>query len=174
MFDGKITNGVLPKDLRWAESAFVIMSGSTPCGHALLHVPPYYFHFIGPSRFNYPHLPLTRGREKDTEEVVKLLSQGRSVLVLGGKGTGRRTVLADLAYRMAGENVPMHLQDKRLVELELAGILGSQVPPEQVIVNLFNEAEHSGNLIFALPDAHELAKATGSEGLPILEIFLSH
>ena len=122
----------------------------------------------------YHHLPLTRGREKDTEEVVKLLSQGRSVLVLGGKGTGRRTVLADLAYRMAGENVPMHLQDKRLVELELAGILGSQVPPEQVIVNLFNEAEHSGNLIFALPDAHELAKATGSEGLPILEIFLSH
>jgi hypothetical protein len=56
MFDGKITNGVLPKDLRWAESAFVIMSGSTPCGHALLHVPPYYFHFIGPSRFNYPKM----------------------------------------------------------------------------------------------------------------------
>lgn len=122
----------------------------------------------------YHRLPLTRGREKDTEEVIKFLGQGRSVLVLGGKGTGRRTVLYDLAYRMAGEQVPSRIQDKRLIELELAGILGSSTPPEQVIVNVFSEAEKSGNIIFALPDAHELAKAVGNEGLPVLEIFLSH
>lgn len=123
----------------------------------------------------YHHLPLTRGRDEDAEKMVDLLAtSGKHVLVKGAVGTGRSTVLADLAYRMASEQVPSSLQDKRLIRLELAGILGSRVSPEEALLNIFHEAEHSGNIIFALDDVQQLAKATGTEGLSVLEVLVSH
>lgn len=123
----------------------------------------------------YHRLPLTRGREEDTDKIVELLAtSGKSVLVEGSTGTGRSTVLADLAYRMAAEQVPTRLQDRRLIRLELAGILGSRVNPEQALLNIFHEAEHSGNIVFALDDVQQLAKATGSEGLSMLEVLVNH
>ncbi len=122
----------------------------------------------------YHRLPLTRGRDADTDKIVELLSSSsKSVLLKGALGTGRSTVLADLAYRMAAEQVPSSIQDKRLIRLELAGILGSKASPEQAIVNIFNEAEHSGNIVFALDDIQQLAKATGSEGLSVLEVLVN-
>ncbi len=122
----------------------------------------------------YHRLPLTRGRDMDTDKVVELLAtSNKSVLLKGAVGTGRSTVLADLAYRMASEQVPSSIQDKRLIRLELAGILGSKASPEQAIVNIFNEAEHSGNIVFALDDIQQLAKATGSEGLSVLEVLVN-
>ncbi len=123
----------------------------------------------------YHHLPLTRGRDEDTEKIVDLLANsGKSVLLKGALGTGRSTVLADLAYRMAAEQVPVQLEDKRLIRLELAGILGSKVSPEQALLNIFHEAEHSGNIIFALDDVQQLAKASGGEGLSVLEVLVNH
>jgi ATP-dependent Clp protease ATP-binding subunit ClpC len=74
---------------------------------------------------------------------------------------------------MASEQVPDGIQDKRLIRLELAGILGSQASPEQALVNIFREAAHSGNIIFALDDVQQLAKATGSEGLSVLEVLVN-
>lgn len=123
----------------------------------------------------YHRLPLTRGRDEDTDKIVELLAtSGKSVLVKGAVGTGRSTVLADLAYRMAAEQVPSALEDKRLIRLELAGILGSKVSAEQALLNIFKEAEHSNNIVFALDDVQQLAKATGSEGLSVLELLVNH
>ncbi len=123
----------------------------------------------------YHRLPLTRGRDEDTDKIVELLTtSGKSVLVTGAVGTGRSTVLADLAYRMASEQVPTPIQDKRLIRLELAGILGSNINPEQALLNIFREAEHSGNIVFAIDDIQQLAKASGSEGLSLLEVLVNH
>lgn len=122
----------------------------------------------------YHQLPLTMGRELDTDKALELLaSSGKSVLIMGAVGTGRSTVLADMAYRMASEQVPDAVQDKRLIRLELAGILGSKASPEQALSNIFIEAGHSGNIIFALDDIQQLAKAVGSEGLSVLELLLN-
>ncbi len=122
----------------------------------------------------YHKLPMALGREDDTDAVVELLANsGKSVLVMGAVGTGRSTVLAELAYRMASEQVPTQVQDKRLIRLELAGVLGSQASPEQALVNIFNEAGHSGNIIFAIEDIQQLNKAVGGEGLSVLELLLS-
>lgn len=123
----------------------------------------------------YHRLPLTRGRDADTDKIMDLMANnGKSILVKGAVGTGRSTVLADIAYRMASEQVPDILQDKRLIRLELAGMLGSNVSPEQALLNIFHEAEHSGNIIFALDDIQQLAKASGSEGLSVLEVLVNH
>lgn len=122
----------------------------------------------------YHRLPLTRGRDTDLDKVIDLFGQGKNVLIKGPVGTGRKTVVNDLAYRMASEQVPRFLQDKRLIKLELAGILGSKVAPEQALLNIFTEAEHSGNIVFAVEDVHSLKKAVGGEGLSLLEILVNH
>lgn len=122
----------------------------------------------------YHRLPRAPGRDVDLEKVLELFGQGKSVLVKGAVGTGRKTVVNDLAFRMASEQVPTFFQDKRLIRLELAGILGSKVSPEQALLNIFKEAEHSGNIVFAIENIDQLAQATGSEGLSILEVLLSH
>jgi len=51
------TDKKLPK-LNWNKTALVLVTGSVPntCGHALLYVGGYYFHFDGPSIWNYPRM----------------------------------------------------------------------------------------------------------------------
>lgn len=122
----------------------------------------------------YHRLPRALGRDEDLDKVIELFGQGKSVLVKGAVGTGRKTVVNDLAFRMAQETVPPFFQDKRLIKLELAGILGTKVPPEQALLNVFKEAEHSGNIIFAIENIEQLVKAVGSEGLSILDVLVSH
>jgi ATP-dependent Clp protease ATP-binding subunit ClpA len=122
----------------------------------------------------YHRVPRTLGRDEDLDKVLELFGQGKNVLIKGAVGTGRKTVVHDLAFRMASEQVPKFFQDKRLIKLELAGILGTKVPPEQALLNVFKEAEHSGNIVFAIENIEQLVKAVGSEGLSILDVLLSH
>ncbi len=123
----------------------------------------------------YGQLPVALGREADVDGVLKLLSEGRrNVFIKGAQGSGRKTVIHELAYRMVTEEVPELLQDKRLVKLELSGIVGSRVPAETVLVEALNEAEKSGNIALVLEDIHVLAKATSGKGLSLLEILVSN
>lgn len=122
----------------------------------------------------YHHLPLARGRDDEVDKIITLFGQGKSVLVKGAVGTGRSTIVNHLAFRMASEQVPVFLQDKRLIRLEIAAILGSKVPAEQALLNVFREAEHSGNIVFAIENVDQMAKATGAEGLSLLEVLASH
>ena len=57
MYDGKILNGLpLPKNLHWELTELIFIEGIQPCGHVILRVPPYNFHFNGPSVFEYPKM----------------------------------------------------------------------------------------------------------------------
>jgi ATP-dependent Clp protease ATP-binding subunit ClpC len=123
----------------------------------------------------YGRLPLSLGREEDVAKLFALMDSGRSrILITGPLGTGRTTLVNQLAYRMVTEEVPKPLQDKRLVKLELAGILGSKLPAEQVLMEALQEAEKSGNIVFVIEDIHQLANASSSRGLSLLEIFVNH
>lgn len=123
----------------------------------------------------YHRLPIALGRETDLEQILRLFSDGgKDLLIEGEPGTGRTTVVNELAFRMASEQVPQFLQDKRLVKLEIAGIVGSKINPEQVLLNIFKEAEGSGNLVLVFEDVHIMAKATGTEGLSLMGVLVNH
>ncbi len=123
----------------------------------------------------YGHLPLAVGREADIEGLFAILDEGKpQVLLIGDVGTGRTTIVNDVAHRMATETVPRLLQDKRLVALELSSIAGSRVPAEKVLIEVLTEAEKSGNIVLVLEDLHLLAKMESSQGLSVLEVLLNH
>jgi ATP-dependent Clp protease ATP-binding subunit ClpC len=127
------------------------------------------------TKAKYGNLPIALGREADVDGILNLLSEGRrNVVIKGEQGSGRSTVIHELAYRMVTEDVPKILQDKRLVKLELSGIVGSRVPAETVLVEALTEAEKSGNIVLVLEDVHTLAKATSGKGLSLLEILVSN
>lgn len=123
----------------------------------------------------FGHLPLALGREGDIEEIFKILDEGKPhLLFMGNIGTGRTTVINDVAHKMATEEVPRLLQDKRLIALQLAAISGSQAPAEKVLIEALTEAERSGNIVLVMEDVHLLAKMQSSQGLSILEVLLNH
>ncbi len=120
-------------------------------------------------------LPMTLGREDDLDKIFHLLSEGRQrLLIKGAVGTGRTTVINELAYKMVTEEVPKLLQDKRLIKLELAAILGTRLPAEQVLMEALQEAEHSGNIVLVIEDIHQLRQTSSSRGLSLLELLVNH
>ncbi|MCX6797458.1 MAG: AAA family ATPase [Candidatus Doudnabacteria bacterium] len=122
----------------------------------------------------YGRLPLALGRNADLLEIFQLLADGRKNLIVKGEaGSGRTTLINELAYKMATEQVPAALQDKRLVRLEIAAILGNAQKSEYILVHALKEALASGNIILIIEDLHELSKAYGAEGLSLLEILLN-
>lgn len=46
----------LPRNINWNRTELVLVTGDLPntCGHILLYVGGPYFHFVGPSPFDYP------------------------------------------------------------------------------------------------------------------------
>ncbi len=119
----------------------------------------------------YGNLPLALGRDYDLRSIFKLLGSGRrNICIKGGAGTGRHTLINELAYKMVTEQVPKTLADMRLVQLEPAAILGSRQRAEQVLAYCLAEADRSENIILVLTDIHTLARAQTSSGLSLLDI----
>lgn len=81
MFDGRrISEKEFPQNLNWNHTHLVLVTGDTPCGHMLLYVGGglgNYFHFNGPSIFDYPHYMAGEGeykrylRENKKDEVYR-------------------------------------------------------------------------------------------------------
>lgn len=123
----------------------------------------------------YGQLPLALGRQGDLREIFKLFSEGRpNVLIKGAEGTGRTTLVNEIAYKMATEQVPKVLQDKRLVRLEVSGVLGSPTKAETVLLSALNEAAHAGNIVLVIEDVHQLAKAQSTQGLSLLDVLVNY
>lgn len=122
----------------------------------------------------YGRLPVALGRAADLKEIFKLATAGTGNIVIKGEvGSGRTTLINELAYRMASEQVPAVYQDKRLVRLDIAGILGSGQKTESLFVQTLKEAAFSGNIILVLEDIQELTQTVSASGLSLLEILIN-
>ncbi|MCL5774711.1 MAG: AAA family ATPase [Patescibacteria group bacterium] len=122
----------------------------------------------------YARLPVALGRAHDLKEMFKIATAGSgNIVVKGDVGSGRTTLINELAYKMASEQVPSIYQDKRLVKLEISGILGSGQKTESLLVQTLKEAVFSGNIILVIEDIHELAKAVTASGLSLLDILIN-
>ena len=126
---------------------------------------------------SYGNVPLVNVRKDDVKSAIEILSRAtkNSLLLAGEPGSGRGAIVEQVALKMLGQEVPKSLQDKRLVQLDVASLHASQQGFEVTFGQLLDETERSGNVILFIPNLQDLAtdKTSGVASaellLPILQ-----
>jgi ATP-dependent Clp protease ATP-binding subunit ClpC len=112
-------------------------------------------------------LELCMDRSKEFTAIFDAYSSGQvGVLLIGPTGVGKRTIVEGLAQLMVKEAVPEFLQDKRLVELDLANLISgaSASDSQERLLTCLSEVNHAGNIILFIPDVENLMGiSSGSE-----------
>ncbi|MEZ0286392.1 MAG: AAA family ATPase, partial [Candidatus Paceibacterota bacterium] len=106
-------------------------------------------------------VPGTTARVAEVTRALEVLGNPteHNLLLVGEPGVGKNAVLMSIAFRMVEENVPEQLRDHRLVEVDIANLLSSP-NPEQNVQTMLNEVAQAGNVILAIPDVHSLVSTS--------------
>ncbi len=109
------------------------------------------------------------GREREIKRVIQILSRRtkNNPCLIGEPGVGKTAVVEGLAQRIASGDVPLTVQNKRLVTLDLSGMIaGSKYRGEfeERIKKVIKEVAEDGNIILFVDEMHTLIGAGGAEG----------
>ncbi|MBU0963900.1 ATP-dependent Clp protease ATP-binding subunit, partial [Patescibacteria group bacterium] len=120
-------------------------------------------------------LPPCIGRDREIEETLRIMEGGKNVILSGNPGVGKTSIIEGIAELMASEEVPPVLQDKRLVSLSVASLVGAagrQGELEGVLLQIINEITRSGNIIVYIDNIQNMVGVSteGAENLDIAEI----
>jgi ATP-dependent Clp protease ATP-binding subunit ClpC len=119
------------------------------------------------------------GMENELEELKNLLLRPsqNSVIIVGEPGVGRETIVHTLAREIRSNELNEPLASKRILELDVKGILADYEPGgegERILDLLFNEATLAGNIILLIKDMHECLDPDGKDISPIISRFLGY
>lgn len=109
------------------------------------------------------------GREKEIERVAQILSRRKknNPVLIGEPGVGKTAIAEGLALRIIQKKVPRTLQDKRVVTLDLAGLVAGtkyRGQFEERMKALMNELEKAEDVILFIDELHTIVGAGGASG----------
>lgn len=109
------------------------------------------------------------GREDEIRRVVQILSRRtkNNPCLIGEPGVGKTAVVEGLAMRIVTGDVPFTVQEKRVMTLDLSGMVaGSKYRGEfeERIKKVIKEVIDDGNIILFLDEMHTIIGAGGAEG----------
>ncbi|MDE7283607.1 MAG: ATP-dependent Clp protease ATP-binding subunit [Lachnospiraceae bacterium] len=109
------------------------------------------------------------GREEEIRRVVQILSRRtkNNPCLVGEPGVGKTAVVEGLAMKIITGDVPFTVQDKRVMTLDLSGMVaGSKYRGEfeERIKKVIKEVIEDGNIILFLDEMHTIIGAGGAEG----------
>lgn len=109
------------------------------------------------------------GREKEIQRVMQILSRRmkNNPCLVGEPGVGKTAVVEGIAYMIVHDNVPDTVKGKRLLSLDISGMLaGSKYRGEfeDRIKKVIQEVRSSGNVILFVDELHTLVGAGDAEG----------
>ncbi len=109
------------------------------------------------------------GREKEIERVIQILSRRtkNNPCLVGDPGVGKTAIAEGLAQKIVEGSVPELLKDKRVVCLDLSGMIaGSKYRGEfeERIKRVMNEVRSSNNIILFIDELHTIIGAGSAEG----------
>ena len=109
------------------------------------------------------------GREEEMQRVVQILSRRtkNNPCLIGEPGVGKTAVVEGLAQKIADGTVPESIKNKRLVTLDVSGMLAGakyRGEFEERIKNVMDEVKKAGNIILFIDEIHTIIGAGAAEG----------
>lgn len=110
------------------------------------------------------------GRDTEIRRVIQVLSRRRknNPVLIGEPGVGKTAIAEGLANRIAAGDVPEGLENKRVMSLDLGGMLaGAKYRgefEERLKAVLEEIAEANGEVVLFIDELHTLVGAGGAEG----------
>jgi ATP-dependent Clp protease ATP-binding subunit ClpC len=109
------------------------------------------------------------GREKEIERVVQILSRRKknNPVLIGEPGIGKTAIVEGLAQKIVEKNIPQVLENKRVVNLDMASIVAGtkyRGQFEERLKALMVELHKNDNIIIFIDELHTIVGAGGSEG----------
>ncbi len=109
------------------------------------------------------------GRQNEIERVTQILSRRtkNNPCLIGEPGVGKTAIAEGLALKIAKNEVPEILKDKRIVSLDLTGMVAGtkyRGDFEDRIKSCIEEVTKSGNVILFIDEIHTLVGAGSAEG----------
>ena len=109
------------------------------------------------------------GRDTETERVIQILSRRtkNNPCLIGEPGVGKTAVVEGLAQRITDGNVPESLKGKRIITLDIPGMIAGakyRGEFEERMKNVMDEVIKSPDIILFIDEIHTLIGAGAAEG----------
>ena len=109
------------------------------------------------------------GRKHETERVIQILSRRgkNNPCLIGEPGVGKTAIVEGIAESIVNGTVPSLLQGKRLVSLDMSGLVAKSKYRgefEERIKKVINEVIAAGDVILFIDEIHTIIGAGGAEG----------
>lgn len=109
------------------------------------------------------------GRDKEIQRVIQILSRRtkNNPVLIGEPGVGKTAIAEGLAQKVIQGDVPEDLRDKRVVTLDLTGMLAGtkyRGDFEERIKAAIDEVKKAGDVILFIDELHTIIGAGAAEG----------
>ena len=109
------------------------------------------------------------GRSEELQRMIQILSRRgkNNPCLIGEPGVGKPAIVEGRASRIATGAVPEHLQDKRILTLDISGMVAGtkyRGEFEERIKGMMQEVQAVGNVILFIDELHTIIGAGGAEG----------
>ena len=109
------------------------------------------------------------GRTKEIERVTQILSRRKknNPILIGDPGVGKTAIVEGLAQRVVEKRVPQILLDKRLVTLDMGGVVAGtkyRGQFEERIKAVLNELQQNPDVVIFIDELHTIVGAGSAEG----------
>ena len=109
------------------------------------------------------------GRDEEIQRVMQILIRKtkNNPILLGEPGTGKTAIVEGLAQRIVEKVVPISLQNKRVIALDMSALIAGakyRGEFEDRLKAVIDEVKKDGNIILFIDEIHTIVGAGASEG----------
>ncbi|WP_298753502.1 AAA family ATPase [uncultured Arcobacter sp.] len=109
------------------------------------------------------------GRDEQIQRMMQILIRKtkNNPILLGEPGTGKTAIAEGLAQRIVAKDVPLSLQNKRVVTLDMSALIAGakyRGEFEDRLKSVIDEVKKAGNVILFIDEIHTIIGAGASEG----------